>query len=67
MDAIVDTESEYEGIDVQIVAVDLVAMLAQFFGADDHARRILPLAPPVPCRAAAAIALDRILEHRGYL
>ena len=34
MDAIVDTESEYEGIDVQIVAVDLVAMLAQFFGAD---------------------------------
>lgn len=67
MNAIIDTEDGYKGIDVQIVAVDLVAMLTQFFRADDHARRIVPLAPPVPCRAATAIALDRILEHRGYL
>lgn len=66
-DAIIDTDIGYDGIDVQVVVVDLVAMLAQFYSTDDHARRLTPIAPPMPCRASAVVALERILQHRGYL
>jgi hypothetical protein len=64
---IVDTDDGYEGVAVQVVVVDFVAMLAQFFAADDRGRRLVPLGQPMPCRDAARSALERILEHRGYL
>lgn len=64
---IVDTHDGYEGVDVQIVVVDFVSMLAQFFAADDRARRLVPLGLPMPCENAARSALERIREHRDYL
>lgn len=65
--SIVTVDDGYEGVDVQLVAVDFVAMLAQFFTVDDRGNRLTPLGSPIPCRDAAAHALSRILEHRGYL
>jgi hypothetical protein len=64
---LVDTDDGYEGVDVQVVVVDFVAMLAQFFAADDRGRRLVPLGQPMPCRDAARSALERIREHRGCL
>lgn len=64
---VVDTHHGYEGVDVQVVVVDFVAMLAQFFAADDHGRRLIALGPPMPCGDAARSALERIRGHRGYL
>lgn len=63
---IVDIDAEYGGVDVQGVVVDFVAMLAQFFAADDRGTRVFPLGPPMSCMNAARMALDRIREHRGY-
>ncbi len=65
--SIANVDNGYEGVEVQLVAVDFVAMLAQFFRIDDRGDRLTPLGPPRPCRDAAARALDRILVHRGHL
>lgn len=65
--SIVDVDDEYGGVDVQLVAVDFVAMLAQFFTVNDRGDRLTPWGPPIHCRHAAARALNRILEYRQHL
>ncbi len=67
IEAIVDINDGYEGVDVQVVVVDFVAMLAQFFRVDDRGSRLAPVGPPRSCIDAARKALNRIREHRGYL
>ncbi len=64
---IIDTDNGYQGVEVQVVVVDLVAMLAQFFSLDDTGARLAPLSPPVPCRDAVDTAVKRIMDHRGFL
>lgn len=64
VDAFVDTGYGYGGIDVRVIAVDFVAMLAQQFAVDDAGTRLTPLDEPVDCAAAAAAALQRIVEHQ---
>jgi len=63
----VDTEDGYNGIDVRVIAVDLIALRAQQFAVDDSGRRLTPITPPVDCADATRRALDRIIDHRGYL
>ncbi len=64
----IDTDDEdYEGVEVRVVAFDLVSFLAQRFEVDDHGRRLRVLGPPTPCREEAQEAVNRILEHRGHL
>ncbi|WP_344788312.1 hypothetical protein [Arthrobacter ramosus] len=63
----IDTEDQYDGINVLVVAVDLVAMLVQLYHVDDAGRRLTQMSKPLPCREAARAALDQILQHRGYL
>jgi Holliday junction resolvase-like predicted endonuclease len=64
----VDIDDEhYRGIDVRVVAVDLVSFLIQQFAADDAGRKLRSLAPPVSCRGEAEAAVIQILEHRGHL
>lgn len=64
----VDTDDDdYEGVEVRVVAVDLVGFLIQQYRIDDAGRRLRPLAPPSQCREEAEVAARRILEHRGHL
>ena len=64
----VDTDDEdYEGVEVQVIAVDLVSFLIQQYEVDDAGRKLRPLTPPRYCRRDAEVALNRILEHRGHL
>lgn len=63
----IDTEDQYDGINVLVVTVDLVLMLAQVYQVDDAGRRLTQVTKPLPCREAARTALDQILHHRGYL
>ena len=49
---------------MRVIAVDFVAMLAQQFAVDDAGTCLTPLDEPVDCAAAAAAALQRIVEHQ---
>ncbi|MCJ1707517.1 hypothetical protein [Microbacterium sp. VKM Ac-2923] len=64
---IVDTADGYHGVRVQIVVIDLVLMLIQFFDVTDDGRRLAPSAPPTPCETSVEVALARIHAHRGRL
>jgi len=64
---IVDTGDGFEGIRVQIVVVDLVLMLAQFFDVADDGTRLSSVRPPMACDAAVATGLVNIRAHRGHL
>lgn len=64
---IIDIEDDFVGMEVRVAAVDFVSMLVQFYTVDDSGRYVAPLGPPQSCREAAEVALQRILEHRGYL
>ncbi|ORM38086.1 hypothetical protein [Williamsia sp. 1135] len=57
----------YEGIVVQIIAVDFVAMLAQWFDVNDSGSGLRPAGPPIDCTDAALRALQQIVDHRGQL
>ncbi len=63
----VNVDDEYEGVDVRVLVVDLKAMLAQQFVANDAGTRVTPLGPPMPCHEAARQALEQILDHRSFL
>lgn len=67
IERIIDTGRGYQGVDVQVVVVDLVAMLAQFYSLDDNGTRLTPSSSPVPCRDAVEAAVKRILDYRGFL
>jgi hypothetical protein len=67
LSAYVDTDMDFEGIDVRLIAVDLRSMLAQQFTVNDAGTRLARLGPPVDCSAAALQALRQIIAHRGYL
>jgi hypothetical protein len=64
---VVDTTNGYPGVHVQVMAVDFQAMLAQEFTVTATSGRLMPSGPPISCHAAAQTALQRILDHRGYL
>lgn len=64
----VDTTNEdYQGIEVRVIAVDLVSFLIQQYEVDNAGRRLTPLAAPSSCRKEAQEAISRILDHRGHL
>lgn len=67
IEGIVDTGAGFEGVRVQVVVVDLVLMLAQFFEVGDQGTRLRPAGSPVPCERAVGVALERIRAHRGHL
>lgn len=67
LNAFIDTEDGYEGVDVRVMAIDLKAMLAQQFAVNDNGTRLTPLSPPLDCTDASRKAVTRILDHRGYL
>jgi hypothetical protein len=55
-----------ENILFEIIAIDFVAMLAQWFRFDDAGTGLRPTGPPIDCTAAARKALDQIVERRGH-
>ena len=63
----IDVGDGYEGILVQVIAIDLVAMLAQCFDVDDTGGRLRPVGTPIDCTHAAHQALQQIVDHRGQL
>ncbi|WP_425003050.1 hypothetical protein [Mycolicibacterium sp. S3B2] len=63
----IDVGHGYEGIVVQIITVDFVAMLAQWFDVNDKGSGLRPAAAPIDCTAAAHRALQQIVDHRGQL
>lgn len=63
----IDVGEGYEGIVVQIIAVDFVAMRAQFFQVNDAGTALRPSGPPIDCADAARRALNQIADHRGQL
>ena len=67
LSAYVDTENDYQGVDVRVIAIDFRAMLAQQFTVNDTGTRLTPLGPPVDCTGAAHLGLTRIIDHRGHL
>jgi hypothetical protein len=63
----IDTgEDAYDGIDVQVIAIDFRLMLAQQFDLNDAGTRLTPRGGPMDCRRACERALDRVLAHRGF-
>ena len=62
-----DVGEGYSGIVVQVIAIDFVAMLAQWFHVNDGGKGLRPAGPPIECAAAAQQALNRIVKHRGQL
>lgn len=65
---LVDTDaSDYEGVDVVAVVVDLKGMRAQLFDVGAAGRWTSPRADPRACRPHVEAAWARIREHRGYL
>jgi hypothetical protein len=62
-----NTAEGYAGISVQVIAIDFVAMLAQWFHVNDAGKGLRPVGPPIGCAAAAQQALDQIVDHRGQL
>jgi hypothetical protein len=63
----IDVGDGYEGIVVQIIAVDFVAMLAQWFDVNDSGSGLRPAGAPIDCTDAAHQALQQIVDHRGQL
>jgi hypothetical protein len=51
----------------RVITVDFVSMLAQVFAVTPAGRVGLPVAPPMPCTAAAREAFDHIMRVRGSL
>jgi hypothetical protein len=62
-----DIGDDYDGIVVQVIAVDFVAMLAQWFHISDAGAGLRPSGPPIDCADAAQQALNQIVDHRGQL
>jgi hypothetical protein len=62
-----DVGEGYSGIVVHVVAVDFVAMRAQWFIVNDAGKGMRPAGPPIDCAAAAQQALNQIVKHRGQL
>lgn len=62
-----DVGDGYDGIVVQVIAVDFVAMLAQCFHVNDVGTGLRPSGPPIDCADAAERALNQIVDHRGRL
>ena len=62
-----DVGDGYDGIVVQVIAVDFVAMLAQWFHVNDAGTGLRPSGPPIDCADAAQQALNQIVDHRGRL
>lgn len=67
LEDIVDIGEGYEGVDVQVVVVELRLMMLQFFTVEDDGTRMAPLGPPCSCVTAVQAGYDEILSHRGYL
>jgi hypothetical protein len=63
----VNVSEDFPGIEVRVMAVDLVALLAQQFSVNDAGTRLTPLGMPESCGDEARTALARIIDHRGYL
>lgn len=61
----VDLGEDFAGIEVRVLAVDLVAMLAQQFSVNDAGTKLTPLGMPESCEAEVRKALDGILDHWG--
>jgi hypothetical protein len=64
---LIDVDEDFPGVQARAVAVDLRSLMLQQFAIDDAGTVIQPLGKPVDCSQAALTALDRILEHRGFL
>lgn len=62
-----DLTEDFPGIELRVMAVDLVALLAQQFCVNDAGTRLTALGIPESCGEEARTALARIIEHRGYL
>jgi hypothetical protein len=62
-----DVGEGYSGIVVQVIAIDFVTMLAQWFHVNDGGKGLRPAGPPIECAAAAQQALNQIVKHRGQL
>ncbi len=63
----IDVGDGYEGIVVQVITVDFVAMLAQWFDVNDSGSGLRPAGAPIDCTNAAHRALQQIVDHRGRL
>jgi len=63
----IDVGDGYDGVIVQVVAVDFVAMLAQRFDVNDTGSGLRPAGAPIDCADAAHRALQQIVDHRGLL
>jgi len=62
-----DVGEGYAGIAVQVIAIDFVAMLAQWFHVNDAGKGLRTAGPPIDCADAAQQALSQIVDHRGQL
>ena len=60
-------DADFQGIDVLVAAIDLHALLVQFFSINDRGTRPIPVGRPMECESAAQEALQRIIGFRCYL
>ena len=64
---IVDTGDGYEGVQVQLIVIDLRLMMLQVFALNDDGRILASVTPPVDCASEVQTGYKQIVGHRGHL